>query len=726
LRNYVVKGRVTLGPNNLPDFVVPVTGSQTSTATTDSNGEYSSVLPAAGDYLIRPSLPFHTFSPPVQIVTNLSSEQINRNFVATREIFSIGGKLMNQEGLALEGIAVSLGGQEARNTVTDSNGSYLFPNLQAGFAYTVTPATNSNYTFSAQSVDPLGENETVNFIGLRRFILGGRVLDVNGNGITGVTMDLTGSETATATTSGDGSFSILATATGNYFLSPSMAQDYYTFTPSNRAFNSLGSSQTSDFIATLAPFPNPPLVLDFDGSPKTVDYGLFWQEGINLGHFFWEFWAMPGQDAGATYLLSDGYGGAHALLFGFANLNTSEAGRYQLSGNIYNGITHLNNFGSDQGPAPGEWGHLAVGWDGQSIVTYYNGVPVGKSAFTGPRRTPGPGGGGGRLLIGGSDHSNLDGRIAQVRGYEDRNPREDAPGQVEASYAPETVFSVGGNLLSYYFRPAPRLIADLSQGYSGNTHTGFLRGTTTGVLNWCLTCPPPQFVSDPSAPNFATGTPSQPVHLLPPAPAPAGALVFDSFSRSNSTYAFGGLGGLGSSELGVEGAQLWQCGQNPGTPQPFGILNGRAVLLTNDADVAWVATRSSSGNLDVRVDRRPGLWGSGVHTGLSFRVMDSRNFFFAYTSDTTGTPSSRVLSVGYYLDGSRTDLVNGVTLPVTWTTLRVLTRNDGTIEVYADQTRVFSTNTNVMSTSTGAGIYNNSPGLGLVNRWDNFTVFNAP
>src|SRR6185295_18400120 len=238
-----------------------------------------------------------------------------------------------------------------------------------------------------------------------------------------------------------------------------------------------------------------------------------------------------------------------------------------------------NYFGSDVGPAVGEWAHFGVGWDGQNIITYYNGVPVGKTPFSGPRRTPGPGGGGGRLLIGGSDHSNFNGRIAQVRGYEDTNPREGLPGGVEASFAPQTVFGLGGNLLSYYFRSAPS-VADLSSGYRGLAHAGTPRGTTAGIIFDCNGCPPPQFVTDPSAPNFATGAPPPPPPIVPPAaPPPAGALVFDSFSRANSTYTLGGHGGLSSTESGSAGIKVWQTNQAAANPQPFGILNARAVLL---------------------------------------------------------------------------------------------------------------------------------------------------
>ena len=112
--------------------------------------------------------------------------------------------------------------------------------------------------------------------------------------------------------------------------------------------------------------------------------------------------------------------------------------------------TSLKDFSSDEGPAPGEWGHYAVGWDGANIIIYFNGVPVGKTPFTGPRRTLGADDGSGHLFIGGSDHQNLIGRIAQVRGYEDVNPHAGAP---ESTFTPETLFRPDGSFLSRYFRP---------------------------------------------------------------------------------------------------------------------------------------------------------------------------------------------------------------------------------------------------------------------------------
>jgi hypothetical protein len=87
------------------------------------------------------------------------------------------------------------------------------------------------------------------------------------------------------------------------------------------------------------------------------------------------------------------------------------------------------------------------------------------------------------------------------------------------------------------------------------------------------------------------------------------------------------------------------------------------------------------------------------------------------------------LTVGYYLNGVRTDLATVPSLPNNpqnpWITLRVLTYADGRIQIFTDSTLVFTTTSAVLSNATGAGIYNNASGLALTNRWDNFEIFDA-
>lgn len=729
---YTIKGRVTQNGVGMSGVSVTLSGTESGQATTDDTGSYSFTVMEVGDYTITPSKNFYEFTPRSLAFNNLTNHQTGAGFNAARQLFTVSGQVLDDGSNGLDGITVSLTDVTSGTTTTvnsSGGGNFSFSNVKAGFNYSIEPAQTNFYNFTSQQIVNLSSNSSLKFAGaLREYNITGRVTDANGVGVICVRVSLGGAQTSDIVTDLNGNYSFKVLAAKNYTITPSILQNYYTFAPASQTLNSLGSDQSVSFTATLVPLTNPTSVLEFDGTPKSVDYRVFWPGGVDLGHFFWEFWARPGSNAGATYMISDGYGGAHALLFGVANYGSSEPGRYQLLGDIFDGvldITHVYYFGGDQGPAIGEWAHMAVGWDGQNVITYYNGVPVGRTSFKGPRQSPGVGQGGSWLLIGGSDHSNFDGRIAEVRGYEGSNPREDAADvrAPESSFIPQTVFSVDGNFLSWYFRPST-VVADLSRGYNGSAHPGFVRSTLNGILYPCDGCPLPQYVNDPTAPNFVTNAPPQPVTISSPAPVPNGALVFDSFERLNSTYMFNSSGGLGSTEGGAAGQRAWQTYPVLSGRKPFGILNGMAVLLANTTSIAWVDTGSSTGNLNISAERHARFWNSGVSTGLSFRVTDEKNYFFAYTTgDATG---NQTLTVGYYLDGHRTDLVTNVAMPASWTTLRVVTKNTGSINVYADGMLLYSTTSSVLASAAGAGLYNNAPGLALVNRWDNFTASEAP
>jgi len=450
--------------------------------------------------------------------------------------------------------------------------------------------------------------------------------------------------------------------------------------------------------------------LAFDGTTQSVWHEKFWEPNVNLGKFFYEVWAKPGMYTGTRYLLSDGIGGAHAILLGLAGSGSTF---YVPVGNTFNGAQSIP-FGGDDGPAAGEWAHLAVGWDGRNIITYYNGVPVGSSAFSGERFTLGSPGGGGRLFVGGSNHQNFIGSISQVRAYEGSNPLQDTSGteKVMSAFTPQTVFKAeGSSFLASLLRPA-EVIADLS----GNNHPGVFLTWAGGPL--------PRFIIDPITSNG-----SIPQYDLPVA-ASGLVRVLDSFSRGNATYAFDDVGGLGSTEFALGGPQSWRFGSLVSTisePTNFGILNGRAVILTDGPAIAWVPTGSEPATLDIRVSRRPATWGSGLNTGLAFRVKDAGNFCFAYTS---GEVLRRnILNVGCYYKGSRGLVMTPVEMPdYVWTGLRVVITEGrgGSIYIYADTELVAVTSTDYLAGETGAGLYNHTYGLGLTNRWDNFAVLAAP
>jgi len=729
---YVISGRITSGGTGLGGVALNLSGPQAVLTTTATDGAYSLTVMVPGNYMLMPAKAQYAFDPPVLGLNSLSNHRAGVDFAATR-LHTISGQVRDGAGRGIGGVTLTLTdgtGAALRTILTGDDGAFSFTDLPAGRSYKVTPA-KTDFVFNPTNLnfDQLAADQQVGFSGTPSLTIRGRVADSANQGIFGIDVTLDGPQTGAVKTDRNGAYSFVVSALGeDYIVTPSLPQDYYSFSPPGRILRNFNSHQIADFLATLTPSVTPSHVLEFDGSPKSVDYGVYFPEQVDLGHFFWEFWAMPAENAGATYLLSDGYGGAHALLFGFSSLGHSEPGRYLLSGNIFDG-TESTSFISDEGPAPREWGHFAVGWDGTNIVTYYNGVPVGRKSFAGPRRTPGFNGGGGRLLIGGSDHSNFHGRIAQVRGYEGSNPRAAGNSSPSDPFSPQTIFNVDGSLLSYYFRPS-QTVADLSFGHNEQSNPGRLRGTSNGILYECPGCPLPQFVIDPTAPNLSRpDNPGQPLApVAPPALVPKGALAFDSFSRRNSTFALNGTGGLGAVEGGAEGVQQWLTNRDATaatTAQPFGILNGLVVPLAGKASVAWVPTRSVTGNLDVRVNRQPRKSGSGVNTGISFRVVDANNFFFAYTNDDSEPSGTQKLNVGYQQFGSRTELEVGVRMPLNWTTLRVVTTSGGSIDIYADRRLVYSTTMSLMSTATGAGLYNNSGGMGLTNRWDNFTVYDA-
>jgi hypothetical protein len=710
-KSYSIDGQVRIGTDALSGVEMRLTcqtpsGFTSRGAVTDSTGVYSFAdVPVGCDYTVTPSKKGHIFTPFNKVIASLNSNQAAVDFTATpAESHTIKG-VVKAGADALGGVLVQISGARTGTTVTNELGRYEFDSLPANGDYTVT-LSKENYSFTPESrtYTALGENQPS-----QDFAAALKTFTISGNTtVGGATVNLSGSATATATTDSSGNYSFAyLTPGGDYSVTPS--KELYGFSPSSQSFTGLSGNQKADFMIA----DSPPHALEFNGAAQQVDYGTFWLPDVDLGHFFWEFWAMPSEGAGSRYLVSDGYGGTHAILFGFYGYLHN----YLMGGNIFDG-TSTTIFGSDEGPAPNEWGHYAVGWDGDTIIIYYNGVPVGKKLWKGPRRTYGPLGGAGKIYVGGSTHQNFIGRIAQVRAYEGRNPLEDNPGidlQFSA-FTPQTIFNnadpfwQNSSLLSSFIRPS-RPVVD----QSGNNLVGVIRGA-----------PLPRFVVDPTAPTAnPLGSPVMPVeNVLTPLSVPDGARIFDSFSRRNATYAFDGSGGLGSTEAGTAGPQVWQYSNPSDQRAPFGILSGRAVILSNNIHAAWVPTGIDSANIEVSVDRRPGVWGTGISTGLVFRWRDPQNFFFAYT--TGGAAERQKLYVSYYADGTMRNLIDGVAMPESWTTLRVVTLREGRIKIYADSTVIRSIRTTLLAGETNVGLWNRGYGQALANRWDNFTVLEVP
>jgi len=503
-------------------------------------------------------------------------------------------------------------------------------------------------------------------------------------------------------------------------------------------------------------------VLQFAGqlTPMQAYHGGFWPAATNLtGGFYWDFWVKPLVTTVSFngYVISDGYGGAHALLVGFQQ--QPGASTLQIvSGNVYSGSV-TTSFQADDGLYPGEWGHVAYIWDSTNgyLYIYIDGIPCMRTAFAGPRQSPATiANGGNDLCIGGSDHANLTGCLACLRGFEGTRLLTFAsPGEYAIMdcwpFSPFTYLQGSGtwtacNFLADYTVPNRRLIPDLSPyGYvdgsgSSRFHPGFLNGSWPsgggGVGRWGdpSSYPVPIYVNDSTFPFPVNGSPPIPPTAGVPAPAaaPQGAKVFDSFSRPNATWAFNNVG-LGSTEGGSLGPLAYSTGSNYNGASAtafWGILHGAAVNCTPSGSTgystAWVNIGAT--DMDVRVSRKTGSNGVGARTGLCARLVDNLNYWLIAAGNISNTATAQTIYVYSCAAGTYT-LQNsgGTAAPASnWVVLRAVFSGT-TLTVYCDATQVLQLTGISGPNGTNAGLAsfnaNGNTGVSGLDRWQNFTVF---
>jgi hypothetical protein len=237
----------------LAGALVTLSGSRSATATTDAVGDYSFTgLPSDGSYTLTPTRAGYIFTPPSQTFNNPTSDR-TANFAASPDSYRIGGRV-TENGAGLGGVTVALGGSQTSTATTDAGGNYSFI-VRAQGSYTVTPS-KTHYTFASPSVsfNNLAGDQTANFIAtLDRHNIFGRVSDANNTGLVGVTVTLSGSQSATTKTDAGGnySFTILA-AGGSYTLTPSFTQ--LSFSPASQTFADLSDNAWAGFIGGLATY----------------------------------------------------------------------------------------------------------------------------------------------------------------------------------------------------------------------------------------------------------------------------------------------------------------------------------------------------------------------------------------------------------------------------------------------------------------------------------------
>ncbi len=127
-----------------------------------------------------------------------------------QEQTSINGFIKDPAGLGIAGVKVLLSGDAQQSVATSPDGSYQFAGLQSNGSYTVTPDTaQGSFSPPSRSVAGLSsqpQDFTVSPTAPALHSLSGSIKDKQGKGIEGVTVTLSGAQSATTVSGPDGSY----------------------------------------------------------------------------------------------------------------------------------------------------------------------------------------------------------------------------------------------------------------------------------------------------------------------------------------------------------------------------------------------------------------------------------------------------------------------------------------------------------------------------------------
>jgi photosystem II stability/assembly factor-like uncharacterized protein len=200
---------------------------------------YSNNFPTVN--AIQPTLPSYESAVLAKI-----SESGNQTF------YTISGRIESNAGNPMGDVTVTLSGTQTATAQTSDFGRYSFTGLAAGGTYTVTPTRAGttfdplNQTFTNLSAD---QNNVDFMTGPRTYHINGRVTDASGNGLAGVSIDITGYYyPIERVTDAEGNY-VLMYLEGNREYTVTPRHDSYSFTPLSRTFL-LNSNQTTNFTAT--------------------------------------------------------------------------------------------------------------------------------------------------------------------------------------------------------------------------------------------------------------------------------------------------------------------------------------------------------------------------------------------------------------------------------------------------------------------------------------------
>ena len=184
---------------------------------------------------------------------------------------SISGSVKSADGAALYGVTITLSGDKAGSTVTNTAGNYSFSGLGNG-SYTVTPGM-TGYAFSPENravtvsgADVTEQDFTGNQIPTT-YSISGTAKNSDGIGMPGITITLmNGNKNITTTTNRRGRYSFSGLGDGSYTVAP--GKKGYNFSPESRAVTINGADVTEqDFTGV-------PMAYSISGKVRDIFSGI--------------------------------------------------------------------------------------------------------------------------------------------------------------------------------------------------------------------------------------------------------------------------------------------------------------------------------------------------------------------------------------------------------------------------------------------------------------------
>ena len=350
----------------------------------------------------------------------------------------------------------------------------------------------------SQTVSSLSPFVVVQYIG-QTHILSGQVTN-GGDGLSGVTVGLSGTIVNSAVTDSSGSYSFTVDRGGDYTVTPALAN--YGFTPAARSFNNVAGDQTADFSAastcTYSISPAAASVVSGGGSGSVTvaaPSGCGWTAESSAAWLTVTSGAAGGGNGTVNYsaAANDGAGRSATIAIGGQTLTVDQAaGTFDISGTVSYGTTPAGqparfvpgvNLGAS-GAVPANassgttGGYLLSGLSSGSYT-----VTASKTAQTSNS---------GISLQDASEAAKI--AFNQITATTNQRTAADATGNgsvslQDASEIAKRAFNIPSTNIvgNWKFAPASRSYAGLSANLSGENFEAVLVGDVTG--NW--TAPPP-------------------------------------------------------------------------------------------------------------------------------------------------------------------------------------------------------------------------------------------